>query len=189
MKKHDRIIHQNHTLACDQCERTFSQNESLKNHKKSFHNGIKFNCKNCCKTFVDKNASKNHEEEHDLRENGLVLKCMECNAAFYNRRNFKRHVFKHHNGKTIEENIVLKENDNSPKTNNKTILGQIDHEPSTLQIPNSEQNVEDLSNSKKATNQTPIQSNSETTLHSKSKKSSSLFQKGKWIVELERINV
>ena len=74
-------------------------------------------------------------------------------------------------------------------TNNKTILGQIDHETSILQIPNSEHNVEDMSNSKKATNQTPFESNSETPLYAKGKKTASKFQKGKWIVKLERINI
>ena len=92
---------------------------------------------------------------------------------------------KHPNGTTIDENIVLKENDNSPITNNKTISGQSEHETSTLEASNVEQNVEDLSNSKNAIDNTPI----ETTLYAKGNKSLSKFKKGKWIVKLERVNV
>ena len=135
LKRHVQSIHEKVKFKCDKCEKQFSCHDHVQRHKKSAHDGQKFKCEKCKKEFVDKNyfeqhiksihegiklqcdkceqdfdqkdSLRIHLEWHDLKENGLIFQCKECNKKFSKRNNCYDHVKKVHKGLNIDPEIVL----------------------------------------------------------------------------------
>ena len=47
---------------CKECDKSFSQSQSLRNHTKIVHQGFKFKCDSCDKTFNQKRSLKSHAQ-------------------------------------------------------------------------------------------------------------------------------
>ena len=54
------LDHANKTLKCSQCEKTFTQDCSLKRHFQSAHTGTRHNCHKCSKSFTRTYLLNNH---------------------------------------------------------------------------------------------------------------------------------
>ena len=89
----------------------------LSKHKK-WHEGQKFYCGKCDKS-IDENYQRTHKEWHDMKEEGLMFHCKECNTSYTMKANFFRHIGNVHAGKKIEPVIVLGESDSEALTQNK----------------------------------------------------------------------
>ena len=58
---------------------------------------------------MQKRGLREHQDWHELKENGLVIKCKECHKSFLKRKNYGEHVRKVHKIYNAEPEIVLEE--------------------------------------------------------------------------------
>ena len=110
MKRHILAAHDGKRYKCMGCELTFTDKQYVvKQHIKTAHEDTKFNCHKCDKVYSQSGNLRIHLEWHDLKENGLMIKCKECQKKFSNRENFNSHIYRFHRGIRIEPEIVDEE--------------------------------------------------------------------------------
>ena len=87
--------------SCNECEKTYSSNDKLRNHIAIVHRGEKnFSCDKCDKSFGQKNHLKRHT---DVVHDGVKkFKCDQCSSSFGQKTHLQKHERFHH-GKENEE--------------------------------------------------------------------------------------
>ena len=61
LQRHQKTVHVQQGISCDQCEKTFSKNSDLKRHKNTVHEKKQnYSCKICAKQFSRSDQSSAH---------------------------------------------------------------------------------------------------------------------------------
>ena len=95
--KNDDLVLHSKRHSCDECDKTFSKNKSLKRHKNVVHQGIrKFKCEKCGKTFSQISNLSIHVKA--VHERTLDYKCEKCTKRFAVKSRLKSHINVVHNG-------------------------------------------------------------------------------------------
>lgn len=97
MKEHERVLHLNasKTRKCGYCDKKFMDVVKKAEHEVKEHGAPvqKFACKACDKCFESQRYLNNHMNHFHLQLR--PHKCPECDKAFYNKNEMKRHKVKH----------------------------------------------------------------------------------------------
>ena len=80
-------------FVCDQCDQSFSRITHLKRHKYSHIEEKEFMCEQCKKRFSEKATLKSHKLSHT--EYARSLKCDQCGKKFYDKKILKSHLATH----------------------------------------------------------------------------------------------
>jgi len=83
LKRHIRTVHElagKHLFKCEDCEKSFKMEFTLKSHIKTIHEGTRVKCPVCQKPFVDKSRMKRHIE--NVHEKKKPHACDICNESF-----------------------------------------------------------------------------------------------------------
>ena len=81
-------------FSCQECDKKFVQEATLKAHVKNCHVGILFQCSECPATFCKKTSVQGHMR---LVHSGVVLVCEHCRETFSHNGNVRRHMRNVHN--------------------------------------------------------------------------------------------
>lgn len=91
---HTHRLHNNRSIICDICGKSFPTTPNLKLHINRSHNGPRIKCKLCEETFTNFQMKRIHEAKvHKINE----FKCVECDVTFPSPYMRKRHMTKDHN--------------------------------------------------------------------------------------------
>ena len=83
------------SVACAECEATFTQRASMLRHFRSKHEGVKYNCQSCQTSFTTKADLKRHRQSvHE----GVKYPCSYCDYQATQASDLKRHVQCAHEG-------------------------------------------------------------------------------------------
>ncbi|XP_010894514.1 zinc finger protein 135 [Esox lucius] len=78
--------------ACDQCDKRFSQAQSLARHQQMHKGENKFSCSYCKKTFTRLSNLHHHERSHST---GGRYECTTCSKTFVHSSSYSRHKRQH----------------------------------------------------------------------------------------------
>ena len=107
LRGHVNFIHLEKSFNCSICNKSFKQERYLKEHHVSIHDDKKFECEKCDQFFNCSTSLKRHYDQHELKDNGLMIHCKLCDTKFSKRRHFTEHLGRFHKGLNIEPEIVL----------------------------------------------------------------------------------
>ena len=95
LTRHIQSVHFNVKFDCDQCDKQFSFRKSLIRHIQSEHLGVKFDCVQCGKEFTEKSKLRRHiQSVHE----GTKFYCDKCDKPFSTRSILVRHIQSVHSG-------------------------------------------------------------------------------------------
>ena len=82
---------------CDQCDKTFKMNNSLKRHEKAYHKGLRYECNTCNKKFTRKHDMQMHMKF--VHEGALKnYQCEDCDKRYRYAKGLREHKAAKHPG-------------------------------------------------------------------------------------------
>ena len=117
-KKHEERVHRNEAgkYKCDQCHKTFSNENALKYHT-DHHANLKIVCDLCGFQSSSTGNLEKHKLVHNVEvQEGIINNCYDCNLNFSNKNNLKRHSQEVHYGN--KKNLDFVEDFDDMKTIN-----------------------------------------------------------------------
>ena len=92
LKRHVEAIHGGIKYKCQQCPKEYNQVDNLKRHVEAIHGGIKYRCQQCPKEYTQIDNLKTHVK---ITHEGQRFPCNHCSATFANKQNLDFHIRKH----------------------------------------------------------------------------------------------
>ena len=80
---------------CQQCDRTFNDENKLTNHKRENHYTFKYSCPECGNGFNQKHNLNLHRKSHSDKHE-LHIKCTLCDIYFKTESQLSNHTMKQH---------------------------------------------------------------------------------------------
>ena len=103
LKTHEKTVHGESRVKCDQCEYTTRQKISLRRHQLAIHVGQKRECSFCDKMYKWEADLRRHVTSYHKDE---TFSCDDCGQVFKQRRSFVSHVKAIHEKATRKCNIL-----------------------------------------------------------------------------------